>query len=434
MIITTVNATAQVISAYNYKTAVDRLSAILTRHIENTDTLSVRLFRWGATVLQTAKSSMSNQEEKDDGDERILSIAREKIAVLVDEILVNPIDNSPLKEPILERNITWESWTHREYKTLFSISPLDDGEMLQNPPPHLFAREMIQWAHDFTPSLGTPALAHFPEHRVAVGNSGGQLIPAHLEALARHPQLIGPRRWIYQRLAQSVVLREQNRTLREEMEGALVRADQFVSEMQQKSQIVIAEAMQRAGEHEEGIRGKIESVNQIHKKALAELNEQMSWIEQTHKENISTLEKRIASMDAVNAAIAGSLKAQVVAMNQEHQRTTTALQNQIHSINESHRSSVSMLEGKISSSNAAISSMSRSHQTKVSNLKGQLSHSATSLQQAEQVIRQEQQRNANNVAEINNLRNERARAQREMANLRQAINDLDDDDGFCVIA
>jgi chromosome segregation ATPase len=160
----------------------------------------------------------------------------------------------------------------------------------------------------------------------------------------------------------------------------------------------------------------------------------MSWIEQTHKENISTLEKRIASMDAVNAAIAGSLKAQVVAMNQEHQRTTTALQNQIHSINESHRSSVSMLEGKISSSNAAISSMSRSHQTKVSNLKGQLSHSATSLQQAEQVIRQEQQRNANNVAEINNLRNERARAQREMANLRQAINDLDDDDGFCVIA
>jgi len=117
--------------------SINTLAQILDTYESWEDHLSLRLYEWGARVIEVAPKFNK------DTDANLKLKVDEYIHVLMREILLNPLNGLPLKDPILDREWVWEKSMLDEYKTLSLLSPYDAKPI--NATVHLFAKAMLGW-------------------------------------------------------------------------------------------------------------------------------------------------------------------------------------------------------------------------------------------------------------------------------------------------
>lgn len=103
--------------------SLDELTLIVDNHRNwyGHDILSARIIEWSIDFLSVRQD---------------LNGLQEGIKVLANEILVNPIDGSPLSEPVFEDNIVWEKWNWEQ------MNPTFDPNHLKV---HSFVVEIMRW-------------------------------------------------------------------------------------------------------------------------------------------------------------------------------------------------------------------------------------------------------------------------------------------------
>lgn len=201
-----------------YNVALGQLGQILDAHSTWRDPLSQRLFRWGAAVAAIDLSSPG-----------ALLVARARAFALLRElsaILVNPFDDSPLRDPVLDGDRVWEGWMLRDYCRIAPGAPSPySGRPIQIRT-HDFAVAMLRWLRSIQGEA--PALA--PQQ--------GFGLPGY-----------------YQLLAGNVLLREQL----EKTSSLLVRGTRGLEEVRAQAEQVAA---QRAHQAEDRAAAHLEEVNQ----------------------------------------------------------------------------------------------------------------------------------------------------------------------------
>ena len=405
-------SSVSITQASNFESQIDHLTDILDKYQGYDDSLSKSLFRWGARVLQIAvKHHFTSPEE-------MAKISSERIHELATEILVNPLDGRSLQYPILERDWTWERGVHQDCRQLFkAISPLDGEAMNEAPAAHLFALEMIAWARVFTPAeeVSSTQLSLFVE------GSG-------IVAMVRC--------FVYQRLAKAAIVQKQQRELRDSMEFALISVDERMVHMRKLDLQIMEEAEEKAADHEVALDRRIGSITQIHRDHLGALSGQISFMEESHRKSVAELEDRIAKVDQANIAVADALKAQLTTMHQAHKNAVAALDAQIQAANVAHQQAVGRLETQLSTTAAAhcaavstISSMTHTHHEAVTKLEERVTASTAHAIQVQSTLSQAEVRNAQHAREIQQLRNDYARARSDIQRLHEELDDADS----CVI-
>jgi hypothetical protein len=404
----------------DYVAAAEELSRILGVYHECDDTLSQDLLLWGTGVLRTIV------EHRDDSEDGIATLAQERLGVLSREILINPIDQRPLEDPVIERGWTWEHRMHAEYRNFFLTSPLDDQPMSSEPSSHLFASEMIHWMHR-VPTLRARAAVAIPSGNGALRQVG---LPGTFSQLAPFLPVV------YQQLAQAAVVRRQNRQLREQMEYALVRVDQCMVQMRDRSRQAVEEAVARAREHEAALQERIALINRTHQDTLAGLNGQIASMEERHRAGVAAFEQQMAATDQANIAAVNGLRRQIEAMNQEHQLARVALERQIELRTQENRQEVARLDAQLvqttQANQAAMATIAATHGRTVAGLQNQIAENVVRLGQTQAHLAAAETRNAQSAAEIQNTRSALAQAQQRISQLQNEVANSDGG-GFCSV-
>jgi hypothetical protein len=369
----------------------DHLLDIFEKFEEQTDPLSINIRHWGANLFETAANTANS--------EKIMQIVQECLGILVYEILVDPINQAPLKDPILERSWVWERQMHSEYRKHFSVSPLDEIAMLENPPPHFFAKEMLAWVK------GIESIV--PQRQTSATISQEQMTLLAKAHAARSKELA--------------------RQIQEKMEWGLVEVKRETASIQEASTLAMEKAVQNAMQAQQELERQVEIIQKIHAETLAGLQKQMSWREDVHKTKIAALEKRFSSLDQVNSATMASLNNQVQALNQDHKKLVSVFEDKIANLNQAHAINLANFENQLSSikkdHHSALSSL-HSLQNKYTETDQNLRFVSESLK-VTQLNSQTQQQ------EICRLNNSYQQAQIEISHLRNKIDNMDD--ALCTI-
>jgi hypothetical protein len=391
-------------SSADYGKAVDSLSLILERYPGWDDILSKKLFTWG---IDTCKMAIKNGAK---GLTIIAAIAQERFDEL-SKILVNPLDGSPLQEPVLEREWTWEAWQHAECRRLFSsVSPLDGEPMSPNPPSHLFVKEMIDWLHQQTTSS---ALILRPA-------SSSDLSPVELVVLSNDPISLKLRRWNYQVRAKVAV----QKPVDEEMDKVTQRLDQGAIQLREGNQQAREEALVQRTARDAALQQQFDSVVRTCQQTLdakdAATAAMQAFYEASHAEEVrhnlenaaavQTLGKRFADMQQQSQLDRAASIQQNEATNQRWTKAFSELEDQTRSTTRISQEAVTSLTGT------------------VTGLQTQVVEQQKELHQAQGQLHQANAQNAQNVQVMQNQCGTIAQMQQEICRLRNA------DDGWCVIS
>lgn len=174
-------------NSVTYNAAISELKSIIGKHQGTyNDPLSERVVVWHKSTMD----SLSNLKKNGANTQELECGLHESINSLRQEILVNPLDGSRLKQPFLERNWVWERWMHDDCSTLSPHSPLDNQPM-DGATPHEFASEMLAWSE----KIGLPI--------DSANGSAAHLNQTHMEYLAKHPRFTEGRRSVYARVCRA---------------------------------------------------------------------------------------------------------------------------------------------------------------------------------------------------------------------------------------
>lgn len=148
-------------SSSAYQSSLDDLSIILVKYRDWKDVLSSQIHSWGASSFLWDGGEPTPEE---------LRMSVIKVDQLRTKILVNPLDQSPLKAPLLDGAWTWEKWMLDDYEVCCKeintqfLSPFDNG--LIRAEEHTFAKETLKWLNSLTISSSSSALITPIGHRL----------------------------------------------------------------------------------------------------------------------------------------------------------------------------------------------------------------------------------------------------------------------------
>ena len=395
----------------NYLTAIEDLSEILEKYSGYSDLLSKSLSKWGISVLQKATGSSFETHDK------IIAIAREELGVLANGILINPLNGALLQEPVLEREWTWELSLHVDCRDLFQkVSPFDQQMMSLEPSSHLFAKEMIHWMHEIIHS----------EPEEAAGSSSFNLGSREIVLLDRSAST-KLRKFFYERLAKAAVAQAEQKKLREQMDSALVRVDQFMEEMALKDQMIIANAESKAAEHEAALQDQIQMLRRSHEETIDGLNRQINSLTDEHHQNIAALEARIGTMNQANRSDIDSLRVQISHANLEHQNATTTLRQEIATITREHQQTIANMLAQLSSSDQlheeAMASILETHSRDVAGLTAHIKQTEKKANESAALFYTARDLTYKNKSEIDQLLHNLELQKIEISRLKDKIDD-----------
>lgn len=126
-------------TATGYEQAFHAVFRIIFEHPGDdwNDTLSQDIRVWSVKI---AKVDLRALRSLDD----VHTIACASVQELAEKVLLNPLDGSPLQEPVLERTWVWEKRMYDDYRELINRSPFDK-EPMAAALPHTFAQKIMAW-------------------------------------------------------------------------------------------------------------------------------------------------------------------------------------------------------------------------------------------------------------------------------------------------
>ena len=374
---------------------VKHLDRMLKQFKDYKDPLSNRLRNWGEGVLQIVHTHRTSSPE------RIANIAQERISVLA-EILVNPLDGAPLKDPRLMRGWTWEKHMHDDCRRLFKkVSGLDGGVMEVNPDVHLFARAMIRFRDGF------PITESQSERKSQSGQTVEEtaLVPQDLSLSGKRPFKYPPA--FYQSLMKMAVAQRHLEMLQEDMDSTVVSMDESLAEIRERSREELENVEAAVAYHEAELQRRLSSIHETHNSQVTEILAQLDVLQQSYTRNIAALEERLETANARNDAEAETLMAQVAAMHQEHQTTIAALGGRLDQLNQNHAQEVVQVETQfntaIQAQQATIASIREEQRQTTFHLQGLVQQSHQSVQIMHSSLTTANTQNAHNQSVIGQL-------------------------------
>lgn len=130
----------------DYQSYIDRLEVILVKHKTQNDSVSVGALNWGQKTLRLARNSDFEVNEQ------ILQRSLKRINTLLNKILVDSIDNSPLTNPLIDKDLY--VWNKNHLLDVFN----GDASVLEHVKPHTFAWQMSVWGNTIRVELQGPEI------------------------------------------------------------------------------------------------------------------------------------------------------------------------------------------------------------------------------------------------------------------------------------
>lgn len=397
----------------DYVKSVEELGNILTLYANCDDAKSKSIHFWGKGVLKAVI------EHKDDPIEVIDTIARVKITVLGTEILVDPVTDRPLREPVLERDVTWEWSTHEEYRRLFKKSPFDGLDMLEKPPLHEYVAAMVKWMNSVTTTKDIAAA-----HAAAAPFDAGQLIP-----LGGSPKTDESRRVFYQQLPQLTVLKKQLRGMREGMSQAMVQSDLSLEEIMKRSFPIIAEAQQKADEHEAAVNKRLDSIEKTYQGTVDGLKTQIDSMKKQHHDELEVLERELEAVDQANIQAVETLTARIDELKASHRHAEAELQNQIDARHLEHVQTVARLGNQLAEATqvneVSMNTLNETHRRDHEALGERINELEAKEARLKDSLKDECEANLTHQMEILRLKADLANKQQQINQLNQRLNNMD---------
>ena len=320
---------------------IQALEAILERADLHSDFLSERIKSWAGRVLEDTFL------HKDDSEEEISRIARAHIQFL-QVILINPIDKSPLQEPVLDNlGWTWEKWLYEICNTLFEGQFMETAMQAK---PHLFAKEMIEWMKAFI-------LAEKFEERAV---PEGALVEEEMKAVMQDPRL------------KEMVRDQCYKLAKKEFSEAKTLAD------------FAQKAKAKAAAHEAQLQGLVDGLLEDCLGIIEDLKEKIEFLKKNHLEKERALEARIAEVKESSAAQAKIFEEQLAAMHKEHQEAIANLSEKVEEKEKVYQEHFARLNSRLDAQEKTISDSSDSlhrSQEEIMQLKRELKDLQEKIQQ-----------------------------------------------------
>ncbi len=399
----------------DFQGAFDELTQILDAHRNNQhlDFLSYRIFRWSTPIFQAAYTEGNYRQ---DNEQEIVRLAHSSIDVLVHDILVNPLSfnsvtkrNNPLRDPVRERDWVWEREDYEACQTLFTRSPLDGGEMLREPPPHVLARRTMAWAARwFSGQIPPMPASGEPTTQVAT--------------VSRAPMFDQMQRMIYLKRCSNAHFQRSNQVDRQNIEDNGAWIDQQLSEIRGRSSRAIARAEEAARAAEETLLSRLEGEKRSHQEAISDLQNQISVQNAAYQAQEAALQAEIALRDQTDTEAIARLNEQSAEANEAHRADTAGLHERIDTLTLSNANQLTSLEGQLNEAREEhatdVANISRAESRAVA-LANELALARAQLQGVAQSLSTQQTQNAQNTARVQQLEQQYAAAQCEIRQLAE---------------
>jgi len=281
---------------------VEEFCDIFSRHVDCVDELSNKLFAW-----QESLAPLLPEIKKD-------RVALQMHLNCLRDLLLNPLDLSPLKEPVLASGRVWEKWMLQDYTVAFLecfgdpnvelLSPYDGAPLIPQGEHH-FAQELYQW-------LATTAIIIVEEAALTPVLS----LPAYLNRERFQRELPYSRLQTYERFAQAVL--RQEREKRDSVEDA--KWERLVQRLEGENALRQQALQEHYIEHEVELRTAVERI-EIDNNARVDLLQEQ--VEHQRARAQQALEEKRAAQERVAAALNEAAA---------RQQTINALRNQVASL------------------------------------------------------------------------------------------------------
>lgn len=286
----------------------ESLTAILEKYKGWKDPLSKKLFAWGVDVisLDLEGNGWSSQAQA-----KAMCLADD----LARKILVNPLDDSPLTKPMIDRGRwIWDKWMLDDFRRLAPKA----GSPFTNQPfdvtPHHFAWDVIEWTALFQMDSASQGKAEIVESKRAATNT--EVVSTEEESVEDRAVAIAS----YQTRAFVYVMNQLTKTiqnLQETADEAAKTMDAFKKAQDKLSKQQAAHAEVRAKAHVDKVDATIaanEKVNAARVTVLNNNNKDLNTrlTKRTEeltgaKKEIGTLKNHVASQDQTIANLSGQV-------------------------------------------------------------------------------------------------------------------------------
>lgn len=229
---------------------IGELVSILEKHKNCKDPLSIKIRSWAVKIeLPENEEEVLTEKFK---EETLKNIQR-----LFKEILVDPMDGSPLQDPMLDRkDWVWEKWKLQDWLKFSLLSPYDKKPI--EAIPHQFANEISTWAKNCSEMMGINTSI---ETAIIQVGEATHLDQAIVTQNSEQNQFIA-----MQKVSTYLILAEKAKRLRE-------CENQIAVLVQQKEMFALSAAREREKSNQ--------AIEQAEKFAEAELNEIRTEIDQS---------------------------------------------------------------------------------------------------------------------------------------------------------
>jgi hypothetical protein len=287
------NQDSSSISKIDYNIFYDQLADIIEKNGEWKDTLSRQLLKWGFEVLSLEFPENIEFEMQTEANKRIND--------LLHKILINPLDQTTLEDPILEGDWVWEKWMLDDYQESFLqfsskvISPFY-GKEIEKIIPHTFAKEMLVWARSI--SLLTNSLS---KEVIDLDNKSVTVKKNCTEVNEKqNPVLSKGKVFLYQKLAKIAVKLQNERFYREQVEIELRQQQLLIKqneELNRQHEIRLEEwKLETKNSLEKGLEN-IENTKGKEIELLQSLNEERTKVNIDLKENLEKMETKLTTCE-----------------------------------------------------------------------------------------------------------------------------------------
>ncbi len=286
----------------------ESLSTILEKYKDWKDPLSKKLFAWGVEVISL---DLEGNEWSSQAQAKATSLADD----LARKILVNPLDNSPLMKPLIDRGRwIWDKWMLDDFRRLAPTA----GSPFTNQPfdvaPHHFAWDVIEWTALFQMDGASHGNVEIVESKRAATTT--EVVSAEEESVEDRAVEIAS----YQTRAFMFVinqLTEQNRSLKEAVDEAAKTFEAFKKAQDKLNKLHAARAEMRAKAHLDKVDTTIAANEKVNAARVTVLNNNNKDLDTrlTKKteeltgaqKKIGTLETHISGQDRTIANLSGQV-------------------------------------------------------------------------------------------------------------------------------
>lgn len=269
------------------------LCDILEKYKEWKDPLSQKLFAWGVAVVSIDLEG-TTQAELDQG---VISLADE----LASKVLRNPLDNSPLEKPMLDRGLwVWEKAALDDYRSIApkAHSPFDNKPF--DVMPHHFALDVMEWTSSLPVDIALKGRVEKVESKRAAG--------ASQDLVSRdNPQARELRHATYCLQALAFVInqvRDENIKLNETISEGTRKIEAFKASVAQLAQQEAQRAAAAAQDHLDRVEARITASEQTHSATVAVLNSSLQDTSSRLSQRTQELNTSLGQAEALKERVA----------------------------------------------------------------------------------------------------------------------------------